>query len=62
MVLQQVFEEHNRKVLFKNSHANFIKPDLKNIILLDIKSTKELFCNTNLVGDIYKAKKQLASE
>ena len=59
VVLQQSFEEWNIKLLFKNSHAKSIKIDLRNFILLDTQSTMELFCNSKLFGNIYKAKKNM---
>ena len=57
VVIQQGFEEHNRKVLFKKSHARSINLDLSYISLLYIQSTMDPFCNLKLVGKIYKAKK-----
>ena len=60
VVLQQAFEERNRKVLFKKSHVKSINIELSNVILLDIQSTMDLFCNPNMVGNIYKAEKRCA--
>ena len=48
-----------QKQLFKKSHANSIKLDPRNVILLERQSTMELFCNSNLVGKVYKAKKKM---
>ena len=45
--------------MFKNSHDNSINIDLRNVILIDSQSTMDLFCNPNLVGNIYKAKKNM---
>ena len=59
VVLQQAFEERNRKLLFKKSHAKSIKIDLRNIILLDVQSNMDLLFNPKLVGNIYKAKKNM---
>ena len=59
VVLQQEFEERNRNLLFKKSHAKSIKLDLRNVILLDSQSTMDIFCNLNLVGNIYKSKKKM---
>ena len=60
VLIHQVFEEQNRKVLFKKSHGNYIKIDLSNVILLERKSTMDLFCNPKLFGKIYNTKKQIA--
>ena len=59
VVLQQAFEERNRKVLFKKSHFNSIKIDLRNVILLDSQYSMDLFCNTKLVRNIYKTNKNI---
>ena len=59
VVLQQEFEERNRNLLFKKSHAKSIKLDLRNVILLDNQSTMDQFCNPKLVGNIYKANKKM---
>ena len=45
--------------MFKNSHVNFINIDIRNVILLDSQSTIDLIFNTKLVGNIYKAKKNM---
>ena len=59
MVLQKTFEQRNRKLMFKKIHANSIKLDLRNVILLDSQSTMDIFCNLNLVVNIYKSKKKM---
>ena len=56
VVLQQEFGKRNIKVMLKNSHANSMNLDLRNVVLLDSQSTMDLFYNTKLVGKIYKAK------
>ena len=58
VVLHQALEERDIKILFKKSHANPIKIDLNNFVLLDSQSTMDLLCNSKLVGNIYKAKKR----
>ena len=55
----QVFGERNIKVLLKKSHTNSIKIDLRNVILLEIQYTMDLFCNSKLVEMIYKSKKNM---
>ena len=59
VVLEKAFEERNRKVLFKNIHAKLFKLDLRNAILLDSQSNMDLFCNTKLVGNIYKTREKM---
>ena len=54
VVLQQTFEEWNRKVLFKKSHAKYNKLDPRYLMLID-----SLFCNPKLAGKIYKATKMM---
>jgi hypothetical protein len=58
-MLQQVFEERNAKVLFKQSHSKKIEHDLKNVMLLDSQSTVDLFCNPNLVDETFKSDKKM---
>jgi serine protease inhibitor ecotin len=36
--------------LFKQNHGSKIKLDLREVILLDIQSTMDLFCNSATVG------------
>ena len=45
--------------MFKKSHVKSIKIYLRNVILLDSQFNMELFCNTKLVGNIYKANKKM---
>ena len=59
LVLQQEFEDRNRKVLFKNIHSDSIKLDFRNVILLGKQSTMDLLCNPNLVENIDKANKKI---
>ena len=59
VVLQKAFEEWNRKLLFKKIRAKSIKFDLRNIILLDRQFTMDLLCNPKLIGNIFKAKKNM---
>ena len=59
VVLQQAFEERNRKVLSNKIHANSIKIDLRNVILLDRQYIMDLFCNPKWVRNIYKGKKNM---
>ena len=58
-MLKQAFEERKRKVLDKTIQSKSIKIYLRNFILIDSQSNMELFCNTKLVGNIYKAKKKM---
>ena len=59
VVLHQVFEEQNIKVLFRKSRDKSINIYLRNVILLDSQSTKDLFCNPKLFGKVYKSKKRM---
>ena len=59
MVLQQAFEEHNIKLMFKESHSKSIKLDISNVIILDSQSTMESFWNTKFVRNTYKDKKKM---
>ena len=59
VLLQQVFEERNRRVMLNKSNAKSIKLDLSKIILLDIQSTMDLFCTPKLVQKFYKDKKKM---
>ena len=60
VVLYQEFEKRNRKVPFKKSHSRSIKIDLRNVRLIDGQSTMELFYNTKLVVNIYKANRNIS--
>ena len=60
VVLQQAFEERNRRLTFNKSHYKSINIELRNVILLDSQSTMDQFCNPKLVGNIYKAKKKMS--
>ena len=59
VMLNQAFEERNRKLLFKKSHTKSINIDLRKFFLLYSQSTMYLFFNTKLVGNIYNAKKNM---
>ena len=45
--------------MFKNIHSKFVNIDLRNVILMDSQSNMDLLCNPKLVGNIYKAKKNI---
>ena len=60
VVLNNALEAWNRKVMFKKNHTKSTNIDLRNVILLDIKSTMDLFYNIKLVRKIYKEKKRCA--
>ena len=59
VVLQQKFEEQNREIMLKKSHANSIKIGIRNVIPLDSQSTMDLFCNSKFVENIYNYKKKM---
>ena len=46
--------------MFKHNHTKEIKLYLKKVILLDNCSTMELFCNSDLVGNVAKDGKRMA--
>ena len=51
LVLHQIFEERNRKILFNKSHAKSIR--------FARQYDMDLLYNSILVGNIYKAKKEI---
>ena len=59
VVLQQEFEEWNRKIMFKDIHAKSVKLELRNVILLVNQYIMDLLHNPRMVGNIYKAKKKI---
>jgi hypothetical protein len=57
--VQQDFEQRNIGILFKKDKGPKINLVLRNIILLDIQSTMDLFCNPDLVNGIHKTRDEM---